>query len=113
MNCRSCRVRLEYDDNYCRKCGAAVDIVEVEVIRSSPARQLSTVSTMRQAALPVVAQGATMLVAGTIVKFALRQLFARRNDNTVRSLLPFGRRTADDGGGVVEELLYYRRSRAR
>jgi hypothetical protein len=113
MNCRSCRARLAFDDNYCRKCGAAVDIVEVEVIRSSPSRQLSTVSTMRQAALPVVAQGATMLVAGTIVKFALRQLFARRDDRAVRSLIPFGRRNSGDPEGVVEELLYYRRSRAR
>ncbi len=109
MDCHGCHARLEYNDNYCRKCGTAVDIVEVEVIRSLPARQVSAVSTLRHAALPVVAQSATMLVAGTLVKFALRQLFARR-DVTSRSLLPFGRRAVD---GDFEELLYIRRSRAR
>ncbi len=109
MDCRACHARLEYNDNYCRKCGAAVDIVEVEVIRSLPSRQVSAVSTLRQAALPVVAQSATMLVAGTLVKFALQQLFARR-EASPRSLLPFGRRAAD---GDFEELLYIRRSRAR
>jgi predicted amidophosphoribosyltransferase len=109
MDCRACHARLEYNDNYCRKCGAAVDIVEVEVIRSLPARQVSAIATLRQAALPVVAQSATMLVAGTLVKFALRQLFARR-DTAPRHLLPFGR---PGGDGDFEELLYIRRSRAR
>ncbi len=109
MDCHACHTRLEYKDNYCRKCGAAVDIVEVEVVHRSPARQVSAVSTLRQAALPVVARSATMLVAGTLVKFALQQLFARR-DVAPRSLLPFGRRGADSD---FEELLYIRRSRAR
>lgn len=108
MHCRSCHDRLEFNDNYCRKCGAAVDIVDVEVIRASQARQ---VATLRAAALPVVAQGATMLLAGTLLRFALRQLVGRR-DVVGRSLLPFGRH-AGAAGDVVEEIYYYRRTRSR
>jgi len=108
MNCRSCHARLQFNDNYCRKCGAAVDIVDVEVIRTSQSRQVSTI---RAAAVPVVAQGATVILAGTLLRFAIRQ-FLGRHEAIGRSLIPFGRRGAP-AGDVVEEVLYYRRSRAR
>ena len=108
MDCRACHARLEFNDNYCRKCGAAVDIVDVEVVRTTQARQ---VATLRAAAMPVVAQGATMIVLGTLLKFAFRQLLGRR-DSGARSLLPFGRRDGPAQGEIVEEL-YYRRTRAR
>src|SRR6266851_3486400 len=54
MRCRACRARLSYEDNYCRKCGAAVDVYDVEVVQTGPARQ---VTALRQAAIPVVARG--------------------------------------------------------
>jgi hypothetical protein len=108
MQCRSCHSRLEYADNYCRKCGTAVDIVEVEVVRASASRE---VSALRAAALPVVAQGTAMIAAGAILRFALRQLLTR-HQTPVRGLNPFSRGSTIEAG-EVEELLYYRRTRAR
>lgn len=108
MRCRSCHARLAYEDNYCRKCGAAVDVVEVEVVRSSPARELSTI---RTAAMPVVAQGTAMIAAGALLRFAIRALLNHRQAPS-RGLLPFGRGTAL-AEGEVEELVYYRRTRVR
>jgi len=58
-----------------------------------------------------VAQGATVILAGTLLRFAIRQ-FLGRHKAIGRSLIPFGRRGAP-AGDVVEEVLYYRRSRAR
>jgi hypothetical protein len=50
-------------------------------------------------------------LAGTLLRFAIRQ-FLGRHEAIGRSLIPFGRRGAP-AGDVVEEVLYYRRSRAR
>jgi hypothetical protein len=108
MRCRSCQARLTYEDNYCRKCGAAVDIVEVEVVRSSPARELSTI---RAAAVPVVAQGTAMIAAGALLRFAIKAFLSHRQAPS-RGLLPSGRGAAL-ADGEVEELVYYRRTRVR
>jgi hypothetical protein len=105
MRCRTCRARLEYADNFCRKCGAAAEIIEVEVIGSTPGRQVAPL----RAALPVVARGATVLLTGALLRLALRQFLVR--DSPIASLSPFGRRSRD--AGVVEELIYYRRSHSR
>jgi hypothetical protein len=104
MQCRSCHVRLDYEDNYCRKCGAAVEILDVQVVHSEPA---GPVSTLRAAALPVVRSSATVIVAGTLLRFAVRQLIGR---GSARGVLPFGRRSL--GAGEVEEVFFYRRQRA-
>ncbi|HZU77805.1 MAG TPA: hypothetical protein VFA70_13635 [Dehalococcoidia bacterium] len=104
MLCRACHARLDYDDNYCRKCGAAVEVLDVQVVRSEPAGPLAT---FRDAALPVVKSGATLLVASAVIRFAARQLLGRASQ---RSLFPFGQRPLR--AGEVEELLIYRRTRA-
>jgi hypothetical protein len=98
---------MEYEDNYCRKCGAAVDVVEVELVRSSQSREVSTI---RKAALPVVARGTAVIVAGTLLRILAKQLVGRQV--TTRGLLPFNRAPALRTG-EVEELLYYRRTRVR
>src|SRR5205823_1711400 len=106
MRCRSCHAHLSDNDNYCRKCGAAVEILDVQVVQRSPARQ---VANLRATAMPVVTSGATAIVAGTILRFALRRLFSRP-EPALRNLLPFARREPL-AAGDVEEVLYYRRSR--
>ncbi len=105
MQCRTCHARLDGADNYCRKCGAAAEIIDVEVVRSTPGRQITPL----RAALPVVTRGATVLLTSALLRFAVRQLLA---GDTPSSLLPFGRRSRP-AGDVEEEILYYRRSRPR
>ena len=103
MRCRACQARLDYDDNYCRKCGAAVEILDIEVVRGGPVRP---VTSLRAAAVPAVTSGATVIVAGALLRFALRQLLGRPS----RGVFPFGRRPL--ASGEVEEIFYYRRTRA-
>lgn len=108
MRCRSCQARLAYADNYCRKCGAAVDIVEVEVLRASPPREVSTI---RAAAVPAVAQGTAVIAAGALLRFAIKA-FLNHRQSPARGLLPF-QRGAGLAEGDVEEFVYYRRTRVR
>jgi hypothetical protein len=95
---------LNEADNYCRKCGAAVEIVDVAVVRHGPA---APVSTLRAVALPAVTQGAAVIVAGALLRFAVKQLLAWQFSG--RGPLGLRRRQDGAGGTVVEELLYYRR----
>ncbi|HLZ70477.1 MAG TPA: hypothetical protein VKV26_11305 [Dehalococcoidia bacterium] len=106
MHCRSCRARLNEADNYCRKCGAAVEILDVEVVRRGPA---APAPTLREAALPMLTQGAAMIVAGALLRFAVKHVLARQLSN--RGLPGLQRQRGASGGMVVEELLYYRRVR--
>ena len=110
MRCRACAARLTYDDNYCRKCGAAADVIDVEVVQSTPARQ---VATLRQAAMPVVAQGTAMLVAGALLRFGLRMLLNRQQSAVPDAFRrPFGQGSAL-ANGEIEEILYIRRTKVR
>jgi hypothetical protein len=104
MQCRSCRARLADADNYCRKCGAAVEIIDVDVVRRGPA---SPAPTFRDTALPALTQGAAVIVAGTLLRFAVKHLIARQLSG--RGPLSLQRRQGAAGGAVVEELIYYRR----
>jgi hypothetical protein len=106
MQCRSCRAWLNEADNYCRKCGAAVEMIEVidaSVVRRGPAQPAPT---LREAALPMLTQGAAVIVAGTVLRMVVKHLIARQ----LSGRGPFGlqRRPGTDGA-VVEELIYYRR----
>ncbi len=104
MHCRSCRARLNDVDNYCRKCGAAVEIIDVEVVRRGSA---PVAPTLREAALPVLTQGAAVIVAGTLLRLVVKHLLARQLAG--RGPLSLQRRRDEASGAVVEELLYYRR----
>jgi hypothetical protein len=101
--CRACGRSLHHDDNYCRKCGAAVDVFELDVVSAPPP---GPVATLRAAAVPAVTSGASMIVAGALLRFALRQIFGR---GSRRRLAPFGDRQL--GAGEIEEIIYYRRRR--
>lgn len=111
MHCRSCRARLTYADNYCRKCGAAVEIVDVQVVHAAPG---GPVSALREAALPAVTQGAALIAVGTLLRLALKYLVGPQLSG--RGVRPFARRDAarvEGDGAVIEELVYYRRVRTR
>jgi hypothetical protein len=109
MQCRTCRARLTVEDNYCRKCGAAVEVIDVQVVRTTPA---GPVATLRSAALPIVKQSATVFVAGTLLRLAVKQLISRQASG--QRLLPWGNRSIDSKDeSIVEEVLYYRRVKAR
>ena len=103
MRCRACHVRLQPADNYCRKCGAAVDYIDVPVVRSEPA---GPVAQLRAAALPVATQGAAAVAAGALLRFAIRRWLTARTARRSFSLI--GR-----DGDTVEEVLLYRRVRSR
>ena len=111
MQCRSCRARLLYTDNYCRKCGAAVEIVTAEVVRVTPG---GPVSTLREAALPAVTQGAALIAVGALLRLAVRRLLAPQRAG--RGAWPLSHRAAapvEGEGAIIEELIYYRRVRTR
>lgn len=105
MRCRACRARMTPADNYCRKCGASVEYIDVQVVGTEPA---GPVATVRAAALPVAKQGAAVVVAGTLLRFAVKRWLEGRAARRGLDLLQ-----RDGGEGVVEELVYYRRSRTR
>lgn len=75
MRCRACDIPLDPDDNYCRKCGAPVRVLDVapgavhtDVVRVGP----SAPALIAGAARPL-ATGAAAVAAGALVRFALRQ----------------------------------------
>lgn len=105
MRCRACHARLTPADNYCRKCGAAIEYIDTQVVRTAPA---GPAATLRAAALPVVRQSATVVVAGTLLRVALKYWLDGRNARRGLSLLPH-----DGGNDDVEEVLFYRRFRSR
>jgi hypothetical protein len=104
MRCRACRARLGETDNYCRKCGAAVEYIDVPVLRREPAGQLAQ---LRAAALPVARQSAFVVLAGTLLRFAVRRWLSSRAHRRDLALV------SDRDGEVVEELVLYRRIRTR
>jgi hypothetical protein len=103
MRCRACHARMQPIDNYCRKCGAAVEYIDVPVVRDELA---GPVAQLRAAALPVATRGAAVVVAGALLRVVLRSWFEARAAR--RGFPQLGRDT-----DTVEELLVYRRIRQR
>jgi hypothetical protein len=75
MRCRACDIPLDPDDNYCRKCGAPVRVLDVapgavhtDVVRVGPSAPALIVGAARP-----LATGAAAVAAGALVRFALRQ----------------------------------------
>jgi len=103
MRCRACRARLGETDNYCRKCGAAAEYINVPVLRREPAGQLAQ---LRAAALPVARQSALVVLAGTLLRFAVRRWLDGRAQRRKLALM-----SREDE--IIEELILYRRVRTR
>lgn len=75
MQCAACELPLDAEDNYCRRCGAAVRVIAAtlpperrEVVRIGP----SAPALLAGAARPL-ATGAAAVAAGALVRFALRR----------------------------------------
>lgn len=109
MHCPRCGLALAADDNYCRKCGLAVNVIDVPALRSQamPLRAW-------EAARPAITRGIALLAAGAVLRVvighAARLAFPRAFPDSSRRPLPFsdGRAT---GEADEIEVLWYRRVR--
>jgi len=109
---------MSLDDNFCRRCGAAVDIIDVPALRSE-ARSLS----VWESAKPAVTQGVMLIAAGTVLRLLLgrtgRAMISRAlfqgdsgGDSTgLRRLVPAGGDRTVRRNGEELEILWYRRVR--
>ncbi len=109
MRCRACDIALEIDDNYCRRCGAPVRVVELtrgnarrEVVTVGP----STPALLAGAARPLAA-GAVTVAAGALVRFAVRR--AVRGLTGKPGTSPSRAAVAPGPATEVTEVFWYRR----
>ena len=72
IQCRGCGLTLGDEDNYCRRCGAAVRVVEITTARSEPLTLPSPQAVIAATAAPL-ATGVAAIAAGAIVRFAVKQ----------------------------------------
>lgn len=116
MHCPACNFATAPDDNYCRKCGTALAVIDVPAV-SGEARAV----TAWQEARPVVARGVMLLAAGAILRYLIGRtakaalsgaLTAGGQAMDPRRLIPFtGGRTSSRYGGDEVEFFWYRRVR--
>lgn len=66
--CHACTFTIDRGDNFCRRCGVAVDHTQLPVVR---ANAIPTV--WRSQASPVV-KGAAVMAAGTVGQFVFRRV---------------------------------------
>ena len=68
MRCTTCDLLLDAEDNYCRNCGAAVQVVQVPAVRP----QAQPPALFHTTAAPL-ATGAAAVAATAILRWALTQ----------------------------------------
>src|SRR5215212_4592377 len=75
MHCRACEIELDPDDNYCRKCGAPVRVLDVAAVphRAGVVKVGPSAPAILVGAARPVAAGAAAVAAGALMKFAVRQ----------------------------------------
>lgn len=116
MVCGHCGDPVAEKDNFCRSCGTALQGARLPVLREPPlpASPLESVA-------PVVARGAAVVVAGTLLRWAARQLL-RTLDGAPSSprtpVVSNGSPAAIserrlEKGETLDELFIYRRVRLR
>lgn len=113
MQCSRCGLQLSLDDNFCRHCGAATEIIDVPAVR----REARAVSVWK-GAKPAVARGVALIAAGAMLRYvaawAGKAMLSRTladDPTSLRHLVPFGREPAGERGGEELEILWYRRVR--
>lgn len=76
--CERCGSRSDLSDNFCRRCGASlhVEATNLPVLVDADATD-AHVPVPWHAAMPVIARGVTVLVAGTLLEMAARWLTQR------------------------------------
>ena len=124
LRCPRCGSSHDREDNFCRRCGAALHASRVPMVRD----ERSYAPVPWQGAMPMVVRGAAVVAAGTLAEAVLRRLLARalrlpRSDSR-RSRLPARRQPekvevvehpepAGDDDHVVSETFLFRRVRLR
>ena len=117
MRCETCDFLLDADDNYCRKCGAAVHVETMSVVNQSaqpPALFRSTAAPLATGAAAVAATALLRWVIGQAVRGLLAEDRGHREPSKNRAL---SRRTAtpdvvSSEPSVQEtvEIVWYRRT---
>src|ERR1700732_3625313 len=112
MQCSSWGVRISSDDNFGRKCGRAVTIIDVPAVRGTavPAR-------VWQGARPAVARGVVLIAAGAVLrvlvgragKAILMRALSLGESSKRHRFLPFPSARAPYDSGDELEILWYRR----
>jgi hypothetical protein len=110
MYCARCQIPISADDNFCRKCGTAIDLIDVPAVRS----EAVPVRVWRDAR-PAIARGVALVAAGAVLRVLVGQVIkaiATRSipgGGTGRRLLPLaGGRSIARGVEEVEIFLYRR-----
>jgi hypothetical protein len=115
MRCETCAFLLDAEDNYCRNCGAAVQVAAVPMVRPAaqpPALFRSTAAPLATGAAAVAATALLRWALGQAVRGLLADERPRREPGRGRSLI---RRepaasAADRAPKGTVEILWYRRT---
>ena len=112
MRCDTCDILLDAEDNYCRNCGAPVQVVQVPAVRTvqPPALFRSTAAPLATGAAAVAATAILRWALGQVVRGLLsdgrpRRALVRREPQPVAP----SRRAAGEPRQVVE-IFWYRRT---
>jgi hypothetical protein len=111
--CVSCESLVDPSDNFCRRCGAAVE-------QTLPAVRPSMSTTIWQPAVSPVVKGAAVMAAGTVGQFLFRRAVSTLlNGGRSRKAgaIQVKRRRGDDGmvdeAQIITETIMMRRVRVR
>jgi hypothetical protein len=117
MRCETCDILLDVGDNYCRKCGSAVQVETLSVVRQTaqpPALFRSTAAPLATGAAAVAATALLRWVIGQAVRGLLTDDRPRRDAPKARAL---SRRDAapepmplDENLRETVEIFWYRRT---
>ena len=116
MRCETCDLMLDASDNYCRKCGAPVQLAQVPAVREAqpPALFRSTAAPFATGAAAVAATALLKWVVGQAVRSMIADERPQRDVRSIRRL-PVRREPAPappparEPKGVVE-IFWYRRT---
>jgi hypothetical protein len=109
MRCDTCDTALDAEDNYCRRCGAAVQIAPPPALREPNPPAL-----FRSTAAPL-ATGAAAVAATALLRWAVgRAVRGLLSADGPRRVAPVARRTtetpASRGPKDIVEFVWYRRT---
>ena len=117
MRCESCDFLLDEEDNYCRSCGAAVQVASVPAVRpvaQPPALFRSTAAPLATGAAAVAATAILRWAIGQAVRGLLADDRPRRDERPRSRALARreGEAMPANGRGPREtvEIFWYRRS---
>jgi hypothetical protein len=108
MHCSRCLLPIGSDDQFCRKCGSAVEIIDVPAVRGE-ARSMRVWRDVR----PAVTRGVALVAAGAVLRVLVGQairILSSRSAADNRSL-PFLNGRSINRGSEEIEVFWYRRIR--